>query len=1484
MARGWRGRGIPGRCQQVLRAVLAVGLVVELVVGLVVGGAAQAQVCGAAGGDNRPTETRCAQGLDDEPASPPGDAPVTATAASIDLVTGNKYLRHTDARWPDGLVLTRHYNSRNGFARSLGPGWSHSWDTVLVRRSAIEWQVIQGDGRRRVFRRAVLAGGRIVHRSADPLAGQIEPGGGDAAAGGLRWQLPDARVLDFDRQGRLLAVDNGHGIRIALVYDPASGWLATVRNAAGVALHLVHDERGRLVALRHPDGRQTRYVHDAHGLLVSVQEADGTARHHAYSAPGLPHALTRITDGKGALIGEFDYNEQGRAIASRMTGQPGIAVDYRLPERAGEPGETTVTYPPGAVTRYRWRYLAHPHRPMLLQAIGPGCPICPPAGVVRRHDALGRVLREDWLDQGLSLDWQRDALGRVLRLAHRLAAGPGRPARIWVRRFEYLNGQADSPLAAVHDPSVAPGRERSLRWSFDADRRVVSATLSGHAPDLGSLDSQLGVTRWRRVERSIRFGYETAGAALGRLAWIDGPLPGEADRVRWRHDESGRLVSVSWPQGLSGTFEHDPQGRLTGWRDPDGRRARLAPDVADMLVASTATLAFGSPERFAPPPPLPPFGRTVFTDALGARTVYWHDDLGNRVAEAGPQQGVTLNRHDEAGHLVGRIHESGATESFTRDALGRLVARGDAAQPHAVRYTWQGTRLVAVSDPVQTIAHHHDARGRLQAEAVLIGERGAPAPVAAPALVSVWQRDAHARVVAEHLPGGHVLRFVRDADGQVSSLVLRSAEGRQRVLVDSLRWQSRASHPPRLVGYRAGNSVRVEMHRDEHDRLIETTATLGRQSVLHQRLRYDALGRIIAIERDGESLAYAYDPQGRLIGAADRSGAEGFAHDANGNRLVRLRMGPTGAGVLQVDRYRHDREGRLLSITRESGAGRVRHLARSPRGDIGVERVTRSGAADPPPADPPPAGLKLPAASDDPWRDARLRGVFRGPHGRALAAFADERLLAVYDYDANGLRVRRVVGSHPHDITHYLHRNGLLTGLADHQGRLRRWIVRLGPHPLAELRFEQGRLSSVRWLLADQRGAPLRALDEQGRTVWRSRAGAFGDPPPVRAAGEAADGPPDDPGLRLSGQWFDPETGRHENGWRSYIPEQGRYAQPDPLGPAGGPNERTYAGGDPVGRIDPFGLYEIDVHYYLTYFLARAAGVSAPRAHIVSLASQYVDDNPLTRPESPFNLRARERYHFVMDGHDRSADAALRYRDPRSPQLDRLLAAAHSPLASDCARLVFFGEYLHVFEDSFAHRDAANVPFGPRLGHAGAGHDPDQTYDVINSAAPRLSVLRAFPDYTVNEARSLRMAQETHAVLGRYFGTRPLASFSQIESVVRRFMRTGADTQAALIARSMTVESAANYTIRKNAEWRDKMAVLDEALRGLGLGIPGSQGSRSAVLGLAGLAASAADARGTRLPAYYSAGQAAANRRDFLAGLSHDGSVDPFPGVLLPGD
>jgi RHS repeat-associated protein len=62
--------------------------------------------------------------------------------------------------------------------------------------------------------------------------------------------------------------------------------------------------------------------------------------------------------------------------------------------------------------------------------------------------------------------------------------------------------------------------------------------------------------------------------------------------------------------------------------------------------------------------------------------------------------------------------------------------------------------------------------------------------------------------------------------------------------------------------------------------------------------------------------------------------------------------------------------------------------------------------------------------------------------------------------------------------------------------------------------------------------------------------------------------------LRLAGQYYDTETGLHDNWHRTYNPETGRYLQPDPLGYRDRPDERieltidiSQSQGTPTGEV-----------------------------------------------------------------------------------------------------------------------------------------------------------------------------------------------------------------------------------------------------------------------------------------------------------------------------
>jgi RHS repeat-associated protein len=95
------------------------------------------------------------------------------------------------------------------------------------------------------------------------------------------------------------------------------------------------------------------------------------------------------------------------------------------------------------------------------------------------------------------------------------------------------------------------------------------------------------------------------------------------------------------------------------------------------------------------------------------------------------------------------------------------------------------------------------------------------------------------------------------------------------------------------------------------------------------------------------------------------------------------------------------------------------------------------------------------------------------------------------------------------------------------------------------------------------------ATDATGAVVWSARYLPFGGIDEVLVLTGAL---PDGTALRFPGQWFQPETGLHQNWMRDYDPTTGRYLQADPLGLVDGASVYGYARQSPITYTDPTGL------------------------------------------------------------------------------------------------------------------------------------------------------------------------------------------------------------------------------------------------------------------------------------------------------------------------
>ncbi|PAT43139.1 RHS repeat domain-containing protein [Vandammella animalimorsus] len=887
-------------------------------------------------------------------------------------------------------------------------------------------------------------------------------------------------------------------------------------------------------------------------------------------------------------------------------------------------GRFTEKYrgPRGLITTHRYTYDWQPSEIIHADGAREAFEYESQRGLIEKYtDALGIQTHWKYDSRGLLIEqteaagtsearkttWQYDQWGQVTRQT----LGEGQEAITWQYSYD-----ADGNATQITDPVGD-----AWRLSYDLAGQVTAVTNPlGHTTRF-EYDSQGNLTRRTSPSgHSSSTVYNSLGQPtqlkdeLGRQSSITYNHQGQISSVtnalghtaRYTYNAFGNPTSETTPSGLSTTFEHDQHGRVIAYVDPWGNRVQFehgnyGSEQAELLTAIV----------------LPG----------GLRQEYQYDQRGRQtVATTRASDGQTLRQtttYDAAGRIVGLSSAGGQSASGQYDALGRLIQVTDSLG-NVTRATYnlldQTTSITDASG--NTTQYRYDKAGQLLEE---IRPEGAS---------TRYQYDAAGQLSAIAYPDGASIQYHYDPDGNPIRETRRSAAGapEQTITYQYDASGDITGYTQQNASGQTISSARYQL--DALGRVSEETITYGQGAQAISRTlkrQWDADFNTTALDINGQSQRYQYQqgrpssiqtPQGQTIrisaydwhypttieypGATRTQSYDSLwrpsgisVSNSAGHTLLDIRNSfnqessisdqqiQQAGGIQGSIHYQYDRLDRL---TQAQPSQSLKDLGLPDEHYSYDASHNRTASAHQGGAWRYESGNRLGSwgQPDNPTRyqynasghiaSAEHNGATRHYHYDASQRLShitqNGQTIARYQYDPAGRRISKTTGQGAQQTTTwYLYSDEGLVEEINAAGQTTKsygWQADSGwgTAPLWQTEHNSGAQGQAQtqthWLHTDHLERPLVASDSSGAATWQALAESFGQTW-VNSTSRT------EVNIRLPGQYWDAESGRHYNQQRYYDPQTGRYMQSDPLGLYDGINTYGYAYQNPLSYSDPTG-------------------------------------------------------------------------------------------------------------------------------------------------------------------------------------------------------------------------------------------------------------------------------------------------------------------------
>lgn len=1131
--------------------------------------------------------------------------PKSRVGNPCNAATGNKYLREADylSSSVGALTFVRYYNSfldgwRNTYAsairtQSYYSGTPFAFSTATMTRS---------DGRRFVF---TLVNGRYI---ADPdVNDQLFVTMIDGKANGWTYVTDNDATEMYDVTGKLLSIVGRDGPKQVLEYGATgsnAGLLTKVTDAFGKKLSFAYDAAGRYVSMTDPMGHVTQYGYDSIGNLTRVTYPDGKYRTYHYNeaeytqGSNLPYALTGITDENNDRFAIYKYDLAGRAISSEHAlGSGKVSLNFTQDEN-GSPVFTDVTDSLGMIRRYDFTIVLGAAKNT---GIDSPCQDCGDSARNKTYDDQGNLISSmdyngNWttytydLNRNLEIsrtEGNADALRTITTTWH-----PDFHLPVMVTESDRITEyQYDVSRGILLSKTITDNRDKSSRrWSYAYDANALLTKIKGPRSD---------------VDESVTFTYDNRGNLSSSTDAL-----GNVTRYT-AHDENGKLLTMSDPNGLVTSMSYDVRGRLLKRITGQETTQYVYDDVGQLTKvinpdSSWASYAYDAAHRL-----------TDITDNSGYRIHYTFDTADNRIQEqvynsngqltqtmsrsfdqsnrlaqvAGGSSQVTAYSYDDNGNIIARSEPENREAKYQVDSLNRIVSVTNASNEQIEMAYDPYDQVIKVTDPTKL-----DVKYSVNS----LGDVTATDSSDIDSDNRNQTYDAAGNRVSKTDFRGRVIRYTYDALNRLTKLNVNGGAANSYV-------------------YDVGRNAigRLSSMKDESGTTKWSYTTQGRvASVTRQtgtrtfitRYDYDAAGRLQSITYpSGHLVSYGYDAAQIVAVSVDgkpflnqvqrhTSGAvsgwtwgNGKSYTRNYDMDARLASYDAGAGLKTL---RYDQAGRITQIVDSAdskfnqkfeydSSDRVvsfqngEGMRQGYQYDLNGNRTGRTinGVAYPYTYLPQSnALLQVAGPVSETWSagDPAFNSFTDGSHLFSLDAYRRVHGFSGssgnVQYVYNGLQQRVSKQYADGSGIHYLYgQQGELLEETSGNSATDTDYVWLGAQPVGIIRNNQ-----MNYIYADHLNTPRQITDSLNQLLWRWESEPFGE--------TEADSNPQGQGsfvfnLRFPGQYFDQESGLNYNWHRYYNPRTGRYIQSDPIGLEGGINTYSYANGNPISLSDPLGLF-----------------------------------------------------------------------------------------------------------------------------------------------------------------------------------------------------------------------------------------------------------------------------------------------------------------------